>query len=175
MNHYPDPYTILYRPVGQRELELIAQSGFTAFPPRRPEKPIFYPVLNEEYATQTARDWNTNDAGNGYVGYVTCFDVAATFFSQYEIQTVGRDGLHEEYCIPADDLPAFNAAIGGTIDVVDRFRGANAAPIRAMSFVGTATDTNHLCRLSIGSKIEYTLFYDPLDSPDFKRGTTCGT
>ncbi|MBC8141560.1 MAG: ADP-ribosylation/crystallin J1, partial [Armatimonadetes bacterium] len=35
----------LYRPVGQRELDLIAASGYRAFPPRLPEQPIFYPVL----------------------------------------------------------------------------------------------------------------------------------
>ena len=39
----------LYRPVGQAEYDLIAQSGFTAYPPRLPEQPIFYPVLNERY------------------------------------------------------------------------------------------------------------------------------
>ena len=50
--------TILFRPVGQEELELIRQSEFKAFPPRLPEQPIFYPVLSEAYATQIARDWN---------------------------------------------------------------------------------------------------------------------
>jgi hypothetical protein len=47
--------TILYRPVGPKELKLIADTGYRAFPPRLPEQPIFYPVLNEEYATQIAR------------------------------------------------------------------------------------------------------------------------
>ena len=54
--------TRLFRPVGQAEFDLIAAGGFTAFPPRLPEQPIFYPVLNQEYATQIARDWNTKDA-----------------------------------------------------------------------------------------------------------------
>jgi hypothetical protein len=45
----------LYRPAGQKELNLIRDSGYTAFPPRLPEQPIFYPVLNEEYATKIAR------------------------------------------------------------------------------------------------------------------------
>lgn len=47
----------LFRPVGTKELELIEQSGFTAFPPRLPEQPIFYPVLNVEYATEIAELW----------------------------------------------------------------------------------------------------------------------
>ena len=58
--------TILYRPVGQREYELIEASGFRRFPPRLPEQPFFYPVANEEYATQIARDWNTGDEASGY-------------------------------------------------------------------------------------------------------------
>jgi hypothetical protein len=48
--------TILFRPVGLKELELIRAGGFREFPPRLPEQAIFYPVLNEEYATQIARD-----------------------------------------------------------------------------------------------------------------------
>src|SRR5712691_11101960 len=51
----------LYRPVGQKEMDLIAESNYRRFPPRLPQQPIFYPVLNEEYATQIARDWNTKD------------------------------------------------------------------------------------------------------------------
>ena len=48
----------LFRPTGKNELALIEASGFTAFPPRLTEQPIFYPVTNEEYAAQIARDWN---------------------------------------------------------------------------------------------------------------------
>jgi hypothetical protein len=65
--------TVLYRPVGQREFELIEAAGFREFPPRLPEQPFFYPVLNEEYATQIARDWNTKDKASGYTGYVLRF------------------------------------------------------------------------------------------------------
>ncbi len=45
---------ILYRPVGEAEMRLIAESGYTAFPPRLPEQPIFYPVLDERYACDIA-------------------------------------------------------------------------------------------------------------------------
>lgn len=109
---------ILYRPIGQKEWELIAESGFRAFPPRLPEQPIFYPVLNEAYATQIAHDWNTKDAASGYVGYVTRFAVDAEFLSRYEVKTVGASGLHEEYWIPAEELRAFNKAIIGKIEVI---------------------------------------------------------
>ena len=59
--------TTLFRPVGKPELDLIRASGVRAFPPRLAQQPIFYPVLNEEYATEIARDWNTKDAASGAV------------------------------------------------------------------------------------------------------------
>lgn len=52
MNH---DTTVLFRPVWPKELALIEASGFREFPPRLPDQPIFYPVLNEEYAIQIAR------------------------------------------------------------------------------------------------------------------------
>src|SRR5689334_18902481 len=85
----------LYRPIGARELELIVASGYRAFPPRLAQQPIFYPVLNEEYATQIARDWNMKDEASGFVGYVTRFQVDAAFAARYEPRTVGSS-MHQE-------------------------------------------------------------------------------
>jgi len=117
-----EPTMTLYRPVGQKELDLIVASGYRAFPPRLPHQPIFYPVLNEEYAVQTARDWNTRDAASGYAGYVTRFRVRASFLDRYPVRTVGGRS-HREYWIPAEDLAAFNEQIVGRIEVVQEFRG----------------------------------------------------
>ena len=104
--------TTLFRPVGQKELDLIRESGYTAFPPRLFHQPIFYPVLNETYATQIARDWNTKDAASGYVGYVTRFQVQTDFLQRYTIHTAGSS-QHQEYWIPAEDLAEFNRRIVG--------------------------------------------------------------
>ncbi len=103
----------LWRPVGPEELELIQQSAMRAFPPRLPEQPIFYPVLSEDYATKIARDWNVPHSGSGYV---TCFEVRQDFLDRYKVQEVGGR-THLEYWIPAEELPAFNAAIVGKIMV----------------------------------------------------------
>ena len=111
----------LFRPVGLDELGLIRASGFREFPPRLPEQPIFYPVLNEEYATQIARDWNTRDAASGYVGYVTRFRVRAAYLERYAVQTA-RSSRHQEYWIPAEDLPVFNASVVGEIEIIAEFR-----------------------------------------------------
>lgn len=107
----------LYRPVGPKELQLIQQSGFHWFPARLPGQPVFYPVLDESYAKQIARDWNVKESGSGFV---TRFQVDASFLSRYEIQTVGAPH-HREYWIPADDLDAFNHNIIGAIEVIDSF------------------------------------------------------
>src|SRR5262245_27621057 len=39
--------TVLWRPIGPEELELVREAGWQAWPPRLPGQPIFYPVLNE--------------------------------------------------------------------------------------------------------------------------------
>ena len=109
----------LYRPVGAEELQLIRKSGFREFPPRLPEQPIFYPVLNEEYATQIARDWNAKHSKSGQ-GFVTRFRVREEFLSRYEVQTVGGS-VHQEYWIPAEELPEFNRNIAGAIEVIAEF------------------------------------------------------
>ena len=112
--------TTLYRPVGPRELELIAASGHREFPPRLPEQPIFYPVLNEEYARQIARDWNVRDSG---AGYVTRFTLRSEFLARYPVQRVG--GLiHQELWIPAEDLAEMNRNIVGLIEVISEYNQA---------------------------------------------------
>lgn len=108
----------LWRPVGPKELALIDASSWREFPPRLPEQPIFYPVTTREYAIKIARDWNVGASGSGFV---TEFEVDATFLSRYPVETAGGRA-HQEYWIPAEDLAAFNAAIVGTIRVVDEFR-----------------------------------------------------
>jgi hypothetical protein len=108
-----DETVTLYRPVGPEELALIEASGWREFPPRLPEQPIFYPVTNEAYASQIARDWNVKASG---VGYVTRFAVRADFLNRYQLQRVGG-AIYTEYWIPAEDLPAFNEHIVGSIAI----------------------------------------------------------
>jgi hypothetical protein len=109
--------TTLYRPVGPKELKLIEESGYTAFPPRLPEQPIFYPVMNEEYAAQIAEKWNVPASGSGYV---TKFEVEREYLQQFEVQNVGGD-IHNELWVPAEKLEEFNKHIVGKIEVVRVF------------------------------------------------------
>jgi hypothetical protein len=80
------------RPVGQTERDQIAASGWRAFPPRLAGQPIFYPVLNEEYATRIARDWNTKDPASGFIGYVLRFEVERPYVDRFETHRVGGKG-----------------------------------------------------------------------------------
>ncbi|MEL6151744.1 MAG: hypothetical protein AAFR56_19100, partial [Chloroflexota bacterium] len=100
--------TTLYRPVGLKEHDLIAESGYTAFPPRLDWQPIFYPVLNADYAAQIARDWNTKDLASDYIGFVTAFDVDSAYVVQFEEHVVGGPN-HRELWVPAEELITFNA------------------------------------------------------------------
>ena len=110
--------TILYRPVGPQELELIRASGYRSFPPRLPEQPIFYPVLVEEYARDISRKWNVRDYG---AGYVTRFRVRTNFLAQYPVQIVG-DSTCKELWVPAEELPVFNQNIVGEIEVIAEYK-----------------------------------------------------
>ncbi len=109
--------TVLWRPTGPRERELVRASGWRAWPPRLPDQPIFYPVLNEDYAIKIARDWNVPASG---AGYVTRFHVETDFLSRYPVRQVGGDTILELW-VPAEELDEFNSHIVGQIEVVHEF------------------------------------------------------
>ncbi len=111
---------ILYRPVGQAELKLIADADYQAFPPRLPEQPIFYPVLNFDYAAQIARDWNTQSSP--FAGFVTKFEVEDSYAGQFPVQVVGGQE-HQELWVPAAELTEFSRHIQGRIEVVASYYG----------------------------------------------------
>jgi hypothetical protein len=115
---------ILYRPTGLTELRLVAATGWTAWPPRLPEQPIFYPVLSLEYARKIARVWNVKSASSTSIGFVTRFEVQDAFAAGYPVQVAGGR-THEELWIPADELGEFNRHIVGKIEVLESYPGPN--------------------------------------------------
>ena len=112
----------LYRPVGEKEMILIIENNFKKFPPRLDWQSIFYPVLNEDYASEIAKKWNTRDEAGNYLGFVTKFEVLEDEINQYSIQNVGARN-HNELWIPSEDLEKFNLAIVGNIEVIKVFVG----------------------------------------------------
>ncbi len=107
--------TTLYRPVNQKELDLIAQMDWIGFPPRLPEQPIFYPVLNLEYARRITVEWNLPAYGKSYV---TRFEVDTNYLQKFEPQNVGGEGI-DELWIPAEELAEFNRHIVGKIEIIE--------------------------------------------------------
>ena len=110
---------ILYRPVGTAELKLIEENGWKAFPPRLPEQPIFYPVLNEKYAREIAYKWNAKH-NEDHKGYVLCFEIDDEYISRFDVHTVGSS-YHQELWIPAEELNEFNQHIIGLIQWLDEY------------------------------------------------------
>lgn len=109
----------LYRPVGANELKLIVDTDYTAFPPRLPSQPILYPVMNEGYARQIAKDWNSR-INESKLGFVTRFAVRADVVKSYNREVVGAKS-HEELWVPAEKLAAFNKVIVGKIEIIAKF------------------------------------------------------
>lgn len=111
---------LLYRPVGLKELDLIARANFKAFPPRLPVQPIFYPVLNFEYAQKIAQDWNTKS--NSFAVFVTKFEIENNYVKKFPVQTVGSI-ISQELWVPAEELAEFNRHIISKIQVVAAYYG----------------------------------------------------
>ena len=74
-------------------------------------------MTNQRYAAEIAEKWNVPESGSGYV---TRFEVRASFMERYEVQTVGASH-HTEWWVPCDELEELNDNIVGTIEVVQRF------------------------------------------------------
>lgn len=111
---------VLFRPVGTAELALIEAANWRAFPPRLPDQPIFYPVMNFDYAEQIARDWNSKHEPSG-VGHVLSFDLPENVTARWPVQVAGGK-IHEELWVPAEELDAFNAMIVGPIRRIATYR-----------------------------------------------------
>jgi hypothetical protein len=113
---------ILYRPIGKKEYDLIKENNFEKFPPRLSWQPIFYPVLNKEYAEKIAGEWNIEDENSDYIGIVTQFNVNDEYINRFEKHIVGSS-ICEELWIPSEELEEFNKNIIGKINIIKIFYG----------------------------------------------------
>lgn len=110
-------HVVMYRPTGPEEYQLVADSGFTKWPPRLEGQPIFYPVTNETYAREITEQWNIRDSG---VGYVFRFLVKRSFADAYSLEKVGGKD-HTEWWIPAEKMNELNDSIVGRIEMIGRY------------------------------------------------------
>ncbi|WP_420385977.1 hypothetical protein [Roseivirga sp.] len=110
--------TTLYRPVNQAELDLIKASGWNAFPPRLPEQPIFYPVMNFQYAEDISKKWNVDAYG---IGYIVKWEMDSAYLSRFNVENVGGSH-HNELWVPAEELEEFNSKIIGKIELIAEYK-----------------------------------------------------
>ncbi len=104
------------------ELRLVYEAGMKGFPPRKPEQPIFYPVLNLEYANEIAKKWNAESQSAS--GYVARFNLDDTYGARFEPQKVGGSH-HVELWVPSEELSRFNEHILPPILIVSAHFGEN--------------------------------------------------
>ncbi|OLD20926.1 MAG: hypothetical protein AUI91_05700 [Acidobacteria bacterium 13_1_40CM_3_56_11] len=105
---------ILWRPVGFHEMAKVFEAGMKGFPPRLPEQSIFYPVLVQEYADQTAATWNTKE--EPFVGYVIEMEILDEYGARFTPQTVGS-AIHRELWVPSEELAEFNNQLTKPVSV----------------------------------------------------------
>lgn len=129
----------LYRPVGLYEMKKILDKDGKEFPPRYPNQPIFYPVLNEEYAMYIAEKWNKEDSNSGFAGYVTQFEIDDDYVAKYKIHCVGRD-IHQELWVPAEELEEFNKNIVGKIQILNAYYGSRYIGMMPNGITGFKVD-----------------------------------
>ena len=114
-----DDTVTLYRPTGPAERALLEASGWTRWPPRLPEQPIFYPVTNEQYAREIAAKWNVAASG---AGYVTRFRVRRAFMdvesatAQVSVAKSALDLANQQLTQARD---RFAAGVAGSLDIVE--------------------------------------------------------
>jgi len=116
--HTLHPTVSLYRPATASQLAAIARTDWLAFGEESLASGYFYPMLHSSYAQLIARQWNARHDGEGFV--LQC-RVEAGWLSQFEPRTVATE-QHLEYRIPANVLPAFNAALYGRIEILHHYR-----------------------------------------------------
>lgn len=124
------------------------------------EQPIFYPVMNEEYAVQITKEWNVPAYG---AGFVMKFEVDTNYLKNFGIENVGG-AIHNELWVPAEELEVFNARVSGFIEVTHwfyegiSFREARLEDIDALHFIRNAVKENALSNPALISSKDYEEF-----------------
>lgn len=79
---------ILYRPVGSKRIGADKEKQLSQISTEINGTAYFYPVLNEQYATEIASSWNVK-YNEDHRGYVTKFEVDDQYCGQFEVHQVG--------------------------------------------------------------------------------------
>jgi hypothetical protein len=91
-------------------------------------------MLDREQAERVARDWHTNDAVSGFVGFLTELDLPYSLVGRHRISTAKSD--HREVRIPSDEIGRVIARQPEPIQIVEHFAGPR--------FSGVISERTHL-------------------------------
>lgn len=101
----------LYRPVGPEELDFIARSGWTRFPPRLRRKTIFYHEIEKaSLAEEQPVDHICRNT------FIIRIHMLSDYLKRFSMKD-GEESDCEELCIPLDRSEEFNNHIIGLIEL----------------------------------------------------------
>ena len=110
--------TVLFRPVGEKELALIVgRLSRLSTPPARAAD-----FLSRHERRLRGSDRARLEHSRRRDRLRERFRVRSAFLRRYSRHTVGAS-THGEYWIPAEELPDFNAALVGPIEVIAELHG----------------------------------------------------
>ena len=110
----------LYRPLSAEEYRAVEEKGFTGFPPRSEEQPLFTALLSEEGATQIARHMRIAKTAENLI-YVVSFLVDDAYIRQFPIQHANERNRRALW-IPADEVDILNQHLIGKIRLIASYQ-----------------------------------------------------
>ena len=110
----------LYRPLSAEEYRAVEEKGFTGFPPRSEEQPLFTALLSEEGATQIARHMRISKTAENLI-YVVSFLVDDAYIRQFPVQHANERNRRALW-IPADEVDILNQHLIGKIRLIASYQ-----------------------------------------------------
>ena len=110
----------LYRPLSAEEYRAVEEKGFTGFPPRSEEQPLFTALLSEEGATQIARHMRIAKTAENLI-YVVSFLVDDAYIRQFPVQHA-NEWNRRALWIPADEVDILNQHLIGKIRLIASYQ-----------------------------------------------------
>ena len=110
----------LYRPLSAEEYRAVEENGFTGFPPRSEEQPLFTALLSEEGATQIARHMRIAKTAENLI-YVVSFLVDDAYIRQFPVQHANERNRRALW-IPADEVDILNQHLIGKIRLIASYQ-----------------------------------------------------
>lgn len=114
----------LYRPLTAEEFRQIEAGGFSMFPARTAEQPLFTALLSHEGAAAIARRMRVNKQAE-HKAYVVSFLVEDAYIRQFPVQNSDQPESRALW-IPSEEIDILNQHLVGKIRLLDCFEISHA-------------------------------------------------